>query len=132
MTMAASIALLVARMLMASVFVFSAWGKLRGDARDLQAIIGLHLPFPNLLAKLVGACEIIGALMLTLGVAVELAAVLLGLFLVFVTLAFLQFWKVTNDEAHFGTENAFFGNLGLLGGLIFLTVFGPGAYALLP
>jgi putative oxidoreductase len=119
-------------MFMASVFVFSASGKLRGDNRDIQAIVGLHLPYPSLLARIVGGGEIIGALMLTLGVATQLAALLLGIFLFFVTLAFLPFWKIADDEAHFGAENAFFGNFGLMGGLAFIFVFGPGTYALVP
>lgn len=70
--------------------------------------------------------------MLTLGVAAQLAALLLGIVLLYVTLAFLPFWKIADDEAHFGAENAFFGNFGLMGGLAVLFVFGPGAYALVP
>lgn len=132
MVIESSVPLLVARILMASVFVFSAWGKLRGDERDMKAIIGLHLPFPSILAKFAGACEIVGALMLTLGVAAQLAAILLGIFLLGVTLTFLQFWKIPDGDARFGAENAFFGNLGLLGGLTYVATFGPGPIALLP
>lgn len=132
MSVAGSLALLGARILMASVFFFSAWGKLRGDERDLQAIVGLHLPYPNLLTVTAGACEIIGALMLISGAGARIAALLLALFLLAVTFAFLRFWTLPQGDARFNVENAFFGNLGLIGGLTFVMVTGPGSLALLP
>lgn len=79
-----------------------------------------------------GARIIVGAAMLTLGIAAQIAAILLGVFLLGVTLAFLQFWKIQDGDARFNAESAFFGNLGLLGGLIYVATVGAGPIAIMP
>ena len=125
-----AIALLLGRILISGVFIFSAWGKLLSDPIDVAAITSLGLPHPQMLGRAVGVCEVIGALMLTLGAGARVAAVLLSIFLLSVTLAFLRFWKATDHPARFAQANSFFGNLGVLGGLVYITVMGPGSLAL--
>lgn len=129
---AGSISLLLARVLMSGVFLFSAMEKLRRNEVEMQAIVGLHLPYPNLIATAAGVCEVLGSLMLIFGVGARVAAVLLGLFLFGVTVAFVHFWKAPTPEVRFGQTNAFFGNFGLMGGLIYVAVVGPGSFALFP
>ncbi|CAN7591113.1 DoxX family protein [Variovorax paradoxus] len=127
-----AIGLFLARLLMSCVFLFSAIEKLRKEEEEIQAIVGLHLPYPNFVAMLAGLCEIVGASMLVFGVGARLASVLLALFLVSVTIIFLQFWKAPTRQVRFGQANAFFGNLGLVGGLTYVALIGPGPLAIFP
>jgi len=127
-----AIAILLARLLMSGVFVFSAIGKFRHDEMDMQAIKRIGLPLPGAVASITGGCEIVGALMLSLGMGARVASALLGIFLLAVSFLLLRFWEVGDSPRRFAEENAFFGNMGLAGGLLYVLVTGPGPLALFP
>ena len=80
--------------------------------------------------RLTGVCEIVGCLMLGLGIAPRIAAVAFALFTVLVSLLFLRFWTSRPDAPDFLLRrNTFFSNLAMIGGLIGVTMhylrFGP-------
>jgi uncharacterized membrane protein YphA (DoxX/SURF4 family) len=60
--------LLVARLLLAMMFVVSAIDKLRLDRLEMEQIASLHLPAPALLERFTGICELLGATALVLGI----------------------------------------------------------------
>ncbi len=125
--------LLVARVLMALMFVGSAIDKFKLDQAEVAMIRSLHLPAPEGLERLVGVCELLGVAMLVLGAGARLGAAALAAFVLFTTLMFLRFWSFQGPrEAAIGMRNTFFGNLAVTGGLIHVAVFGPGGFALLP
>jgi len=89
----ADIALLVARLLLAVMFAVSALDKFRLDPVEMGQISSLHLPAPAALERLTGVFEMVGASALIFGVYARIAAVALALFVVFVSLIFVQFWS---------------------------------------
>lgn len=124
--------LVVARCLIAAMFIASARDKLRGDAAEIEMIRGLGLPAPERLETLTGLFELAGAAALVLGAGARIAALLLAGFLAFLTLAFLHYWSFQGPpEGRLAMRNAFFGNWAAAGGLLVLFVTGPGSWALL-
>lgn len=130
---AADAILLVARLLIAAMFVASARDKLAGDQQEIAMIRGLGLPAPERLESLTGLFEIAGASALALGLGARVAALLLAGFLGFLSLAFLRYWSFTGlGEARQAMRNAFYGNFAAAGGLLVLFVAGPGGLAIAP
>lgn len=124
--------LLVARCLIAAMFVASARDKFAGDAQEIAMIRGLGLPAPERLETLTGLFELAGAAALILGAGARIAALLLAGFLSFLTLAFLHYWSFQGPpEGRQAMRNAFFGNWAAAGGLLVLFVTGPGSWSLL-
>ena len=118
-------------MLVSSVFVLSAIDKFRLVPQEVAAIRALHLPAPASLERLTGVCEVIGCLMLVLGIWTRLAAILLAVFTLIVTVLFLRFWSFQgSDEAKLAQRNTFFSNLAMLGALIYIAALGPGTLAI--
>ena len=125
--MADDIALFLARLLVASVFALSAYDKFRALPAEVAAIGALHLPAPKFLERFTGVCEVIGCLMLITGLGARLAALLLGLFTLMVTVLFLRFWSFKGTEdARLAQRNTFFSNLAMIGALIYIYILGPG------
>ena len=123
--------LLLARLLVASVFVVSAIDKFRLVPEEVAAIRALGLPAPAVLERLTGVCEVIAVLMLLLGPGTQIVAVLLAIFTLGVTFAFLRFWSFEGPpEAYMLQRNTFFSNLAMIGALIYIAYFGPGAFVL--
>jgi putative oxidoreductase len=123
--------LLVARLLLAMMFVVSAIDKFRLDRLEMEQIAALHLPAPALLERFTGICELLGATALVLGVYARVAAVALALFVGFVSLFFTRFWSFEGaPDIRTGMRNTFLGNFGVIGGLIYVATPGPGGIAL--
>jgi putative oxidoreductase len=123
---------LVARALLATMFVVSAFDKFRLDPVEMGQISSLHLPAPAALERLTGICEMAGAAALFLGVYARIAAVALALFVAFVSLAFVQFWSMEGPaDARVMARNLFFGNVAIIGGLLYVAAAGAGRLALL-
>jgi putative oxidoreductase len=113
------------------MFVVSAFDKFRLDPVEMGQISSLHLPAPAALERLTGICEMAGAAGLFLGVYARIAAVALALFVAFVSLAFVQFWSMEGPaDARVTARNLFFGNVAIIGGLLYVAAAGAGRLAL--
>jgi putative oxidoreductase len=86
------------------------------------------VPFPELLATLGVAAEIVGPIALVLGVFPRLTALLLIAFTVVATVISHSFWMFP-AEAQAAQQTQFFKNVAIIGGLLFYFVSGPGAYS---
>jgi putative oxidoreductase len=129
--MPADLLLLLARLLVCTVFIVSAVDKFNLVPAEVAAMRALKLPAPLFLMRLTGVCEIIGCLMLGLGIGPRIAAVAFALFTVLVSLLFLRFWTSKPDAPDYPLRrNTFFSNLAMIGGLLYVVVAGPGAYSL--
>ena len=118
-------------MLVASVFVVSAIDKFRLVPEEVAAIRALGLPAPAVFERLAGICEVIAVVMLIFGPGTQVAAVLLAIFTLFVTFAFLRFWSFKGPpEAYMLQRNTFFSNLAMIGAQIYIAWFGPGTLVL--
>lgn len=125
--------LLIARLGFAGMFVSSAIDKLRGDPKEIEMIVSLHLPSPTAMERLAGGLLALGAAMLVLGIGTRLAALGLLVFTVFTTVAFLRYWAFQGPpEAKQPMKSAFYANWAVSAGLLYLAVFGPGRWAVAP
>ena len=122
-------AALVGRILIAIIFITAGWGKI-GDwegTAGYMASKGLPL-VPVLLAGTI-LIELGGGLMLALGWKARWAALAIFLWLIPVTFIFHAFWGI--DAAQVQNQmNHFLKNVSIMGAMLMVFAFGPGAYSL--
>jgi putative oxidoreductase len=124
------VTLLLARLLLAAMFVVSALDKFRLDPVEMGQISSLHLPAPAALERVTGVCEMVGATGLFFGVYARIAAAALALFVVFVSFMFVQFWSFKGPaDARVMVRNLFVGNVAVVGGLLYVATVGAGRLA---
>jgi putative oxidoreductase len=120
---------LIARVLIASEFVIAVNGKLfdwNGQAAYM-ASHGMRFIAPLLGAALV--IELVGSLCLITGFQARLAAAVMAVYLAIVSATLHDFWHMTGNSAGMN-ETQFFKNLGMIGGLVMIAVYGPGRWAI--
>jgi putative oxidoreductase len=120
--------LLAARCLLALVFAASAYDKFRVPPREIAMLSSLHLPFPRLIERGIGAFEAVGVASLVLGVYARPMSLLLGAFMLVVTVLFVRFWS-EQGEKQSADRNVFFSNLSIVGGCLLMAISGPGRMA---
>lgn len=122
-------ALLLGRLLLAAVFLPSGIGKAMALAGTAGFIASKGLPAPMLLAVVTAALEIAAALALIAGWRVLWAALALCVFTLLAGLLFHDFWASAPEMA-MAQRQAFFKNVGIVGGLLVLAAVGAGPIAL--
>ncbi|WP_296101930.1 DoxX family protein [uncultured Agrobacterium sp.] len=127
---------LVARILLSFIFVYSGFGKLMDPAGTAGMITGAGLPAATALAYLAGLFELLTGLAVLVGFQTKIAAFALAAFCVFTGLVFhsgtvaVPGWP----DAALGWINTLNGimlmkNITLAGAYILLGAFGAGAYS---
>lgn len=114
--------LLVSRILLSFIFITAGWSKIGGFA-GVSAWVGSVLPFPELITVLVIVIELVGGLMLLVGLKTKYAALAIGLFSL---LAAFLFHLDFADQVQSGM---FMKNLAIAGGMFYVTVFGAGKFS---
>jgi len=120
---------LVARWLVTAEFVIAVLGKTTdwsGQAAYM-ASRGMHFITPLLAAAL--AIELLGSICVITGFAAQAAAAVLFVYLGIVSMRLHDFWNMTGGAAG-ANQTEFFKNLGMMGGLLMIAVYGPGRWAL--
>ncbi|SIQ68511.1 putative oxidoreductase [Rhizobium sp. RU20A] len=115
---------LAARVLLSILFIVAGYGKLTGFEGTVGYFGSIGLPVPTVTAALVTALELLGGI-----------AILLGLFARPVAVALALFCVASGFVAHFQPADQmqminFMKNLGLAGGFLMITAFGPGAFSI--
>jgi putative oxidoreductase len=116
---------LVGRVLVALIFLMSAYGKIVGYAGTAQYMAAAGMPMVQVLLPLAIVAELVGALMVIAGYQARLGALALIGFTVVATLVFHRFWSLTGMDAYM-QQIQFMKNLGLIGGLLLIVAYGPG------
>ena len=116
---------LVGRCLLGLLFIVSGIGKITGYSATAGYMAGHGLPFVALLLPLTILVELGGGLMLVFGWHARRAALVLLLFLIPTTLIFHNFWAVPAEQMQ-GQKINFLKNLAIMGGMLYVTVFGSG------
>lgn len=111
--------LLVARILLAAVFVYGGFGKLMGAEGFAGYLGSLGVPGGVAMAYLVGAFELVAGVLVLVGFQTRAAA-----------LALAAFCIATAFIGHAGDLSAILKNFALAGGYVFLAAHGAGAYAI--
>lgn len=114
------------RVLLALMFILSGLQKLMNLEGTAGFVASGGLPFPMLLAVLVGLLEFVGGLAIAIGLQARIAALALGLFTIAATLVFHRFWAVPAEQAMV-QQLMFMKNLSVAGGMFIVAALGAGA-----
>jgi putative oxidoreductase len=124
-----SIVPLAGRLLISTIFIFSGLAKIPGHAAMAGVAASKGLPAADLAIWLASAVEILGGLSILLGFQTRIGAWLLFLFLIPTSVVFHNFWAMQGIEK-MDNQAHFFKNVAIMGGLLFVATFGPGAYSI--
>ena len=117
------------RILLALMFVLAGLGKITGFAGTVGYMQSKGMPAAEVLAVLTILLEVGGGLALMVGFRTRWAAIALALFTLVASMIFHNFWAV--PEAQRMVQNLMFmKNLSIVGGMLVLAAFGPGAWSL--
>lgn len=119
---------LLARVLLALMFVMAGFSKLTNLDGTAGYIASGGLPFASVLAVVVGLLELLGGLAIIVGFQARWAALALGVFTIAASLLFHKFWAVPADQ-QMVQQLMFMKNLSVAGGLFLLAALGAGNLA---
>lgn len=120
---------LVARVLMAWLFIPAGWGKLMGFSGVVGYISSKGVPMPEVCAAIAIAIELGLGTLLLVGWHARWAALGLAIFVAVITPIFHDFWAVPAAQAGM-QKQAFWKNVAVLGGLIMVYLHGPGRWSI--
>ena len=120
----------VARLAVAALFLPVGIGKLTNLDGFTAMLAGKGVPYPDLVAMLGVAAEVLGPVALILGVAPRLTALLLIGFTLVASLLSHSFWTFADAAQAAQQQTQFFKNLAIAGGLLFYFTSGAGAFSL--
>ena len=119
---------LVARILLALVFLVAGVRKLMAPAASAGYLAKLGFPAPEVMVWVAIAFELGGAILLILGWKTRWGALALALFTLIATFAAHRFWEF--DAAQYANQmNHFLKNLAIVGGMVILAATGPGPFS---
>jgi putative oxidoreductase len=121
--------LLVARVLLMVLFVLFGWSKLTGFSGTVEHMAATGAPVPELSAVIAVVMEFVVGLALVLGFYARPLALAMAAYTLGTALIGHHFWTMTGAAAANNMIH-FYKNLSIIGGLLFLTVTGPGKYSL--
>ena len=121
-------AALVGRILLAVIFIKSGWGKIGGFEGTAGYMASKGLPMAQVLLVATILLELGAGILLVVGYKARWAALLFALFLVPVTLVFHPFWGIPAEQVQ-NQMNHFLKNVAIMGGMLMVFAFGPGAYS---
>jgi putative oxidoreductase len=117
---------LAGRILLAAIFLIAGYGKLTAFAGTSGYFAKLGFPAADAMTVLAIVVELGGALLLIAGWRTRWAAWALILFVAIATFAAHRFWEF--DPSQYRNQmNHFLKNLAIIGGLLFVVAYGPGA-----
>lgn len=119
---------LLARLLMAALFLPAGISKIGGFAGTAGYIGSVGLPLPEVGAALAILIEVVAPILLIIGLFTRPAALVLAVFTLVASVFFHAFWSVPADQA-FMQSLLFWKNIGVVGGLLAITAFGAGAFS---
>ena len=123
----ANAAALVGRILLASIFVISGFGKITGYEGTAQ-YMATKLPMVAVLLPLTILVELGGGLALAVGFKARWAGLALAIFTLLAGFLFHDYWNA--DAAHrMGQQINFMKNISIAGGMLMAFAFGPGAWS---
>jgi putative oxidoreductase len=114
---------LLARVMLAHIFILSGFGKISGFAGTAGYIASKGLPMADVLTVLTIVIELGGGLLILVGWQARWAATAIFLFIIPVTLIFHPFWVQ-------GESISFMKNLAIMGGMMMIIAYGSGPYSL--
>jgi putative oxidoreductase len=125
-----SILPLVARILLATTFIVPGLLKIPGYSMTVAYASMKGLPLASVSIVCAIVLEVLGGVALLIGFQTRIAAWVLFVYLIPTTLIFHNFWAIKVMEQQQDNMVHFLKNLAIMGGLLLLAAYGPGAYSL--
>jgi putative oxidoreductase len=118
----------VGRILIALIFVVSGFGKITGFEGTVGYIASKGLPLPEFAAMAAVIIELGGGLMVVFGWKARWAAAAMFVFTAVGALIFHNFWAVPAAQSQ-NQMIHFMKNVSMLGGLLYVIVYGSGPFS---
>ena len=115
----------VARLLLAAMFILSGASKLGDIAGTAGYIASAGLPAPAFLAVAAGLLELVAGLALVVGFKARWAALALGVFTLLATVVFHAYWAAPAAQQYV-QQLMFMKNLAVAGGMFLVAALGAG------
>jgi putative oxidoreductase len=122
-------AILVARLLLAALFLIFGWRKLADYSGTVSRMVQDGAPIPALSAVIAIFMELPVAFAVSVGVFTRPAAALFALYTLGTGLIAHRYWTVTGPNKVDNMES-FYKNLSIVGGFLLLYITGPGKYSI--
>lgn len=120
---------LFGRLCIAAIFVISGVAKIPGWQDNLGYMTQNGVPSAQVFLTVAILIEVLGGLMVASGFRTRIAALVLALYLIPVTVTFHHFWNLSGVDRQMQMVN-FLKNLAILGGLLGYTAFGAGGLSI--
>jgi putative oxidoreductase len=121
---------LVARVLLAILFVLGGYNKLMGGTAGTVANMASHgIPFPEILVWGAIAVELVGGLMLMAGLFARWVALAIAAYTLALGLIFHAYWLAPAADMRI-ERIIFFNHLSIIGGMLAIVAFGAGCFSL--
>jgi putative oxidoreductase len=120
--------ILVARILLAVLFLVFGWGKLTNYAGTAAYMAQTGAPLPSVATVVAIVVEVFVALAIMLGAWTRPLALLIALYTLGTGLIGHHFWTM-EGAARYANAINFYKNLSIIGGFLLLYVTGPGRYS---
>lgn len=117
---------LLARVLMALLYLPAGWGKIGGFSGTAGYIASKGLPMPQVLAAGTIVVEIVASILLVIGLFTRWSALALAVFTLLASVFFHNYWAMPADQQMMQSL-MFWKNIAIVGGLLAIVAFGPGA-----
>ncbi len=121
--------LLVGRICLALVFVVAGWGKLTSFSATAASLVAMGVPASEFALALIILVELGGGIFLIMGFYSRFFACLMLLFTVVATFTYHNFWFMGGTAAKLHMTQ-FLKNAGLIGGMLYVMVNGPGKFSI--
>jgi putative oxidoreductase len=122
-------AILAARLFLAPLFLIFGWRKLRDYSGTVSQMVRDGIPMPVLAAGVAIFMELPVAFAVAVGAFTRLSAVLFILYTLGTSLVEHRYWTMKGADRLAAME-AFYKNLGIMGGFLLLYITGPGKYSI--
>jgi putative oxidoreductase len=119
----------IGRALIALLFIPAGFAKIGGFAGTAGYIGSMGVPLPELAAVIAIAVELGLGFLLLVGFQTRWAALGIAIFTVVITFLFHKFWGIP-AEMVVSQQQAFFKNIGVVGGLLTIAAWGAGAWSI--
>lgn len=116
------ICLLVVRLCLAAVFLYSGADKLRHWRDGVAEVSDLGIPLPGIFATLTILTQLIGGVMVASGVGAAIGALLLAAFTVTATVLGHRFWLLHGNQARMELTTSL-EHVAIVGGLLLLALY---------
>ena len=120
---------LLGRARLALLFIPAGFAKIAGFAGTAAYIASKGVPFPEVAAAAAIVIELGLGLLLLIGWQARWAALGMAIFTLVITFIFHNYWAMEAAQKMM-QQQAFFKNIAVIGGLLLVAAFGPGAFSL--